>query len=99
MPVAGHARSISVGARAGESAHEEDGRAPAIEETPVSLMLALTADERAAIGRIVSRYPGLASAVHAHVTRLIQAAMPSTDDTIATEAHLDELLLAVIERV
>jgi len=65
----------------------------------VNPAVALTDDERAAIGRIVSRYPGLASAVHAHVTRLIQAAIPSADGAIATDAELDDLLGSVIERV
>ncbi len=59
----------------------------------------LTPAERATLGTIVTRFPGLASAVHAHVARLLAAVLPAGDGAIATEGQLDELLESVVARV
>ncbi len=59
----------------------------------------LTPADRATLGAIVTRYPGLAAAVHAQVTRLLAAVLPAGDGAIATEGQLDELLESVVERV
>jgi hypothetical protein len=59
----------------------------------------LTPDERATLGKIVTRFPGLASAVHAQVRRLIDSVLPAGDGAIATESQLDALLQSVVERV
>jgi hypothetical protein len=61
--------------------------------------LPLTPDERAKLGTVVTRFPGLASAVHAQVTRLIAATLPVGDGAIATEAQLDALLGSIVARV
>jgi hypothetical protein len=47
----------------------------------------------------VTRFPGLASAIHTQVTRLIAAALPAGDGAIATEHQLDALLGCVVARV
>jgi hypothetical protein len=60
---------------------------------------ALTPADRATIGKIVTRYPGLAAAVHAQVTRLIAIVLPASDGAIATEAQLDALLESIVARV
>jgi hypothetical protein len=59
----------------------------------------LTSGERATLGTIVTRFPGLASAVHAQVTRLLAAVLPAGAGAIANEGQLDELLGSVVERV
>ena len=59
----------------------------------------LTPADRATLGTIVTRYPGLASAVHAQVTRLLAAVLPADDGAIATEGQLDALLESVMGRV
>jgi hypothetical protein len=61
--------------------------------------LTLTADERATVGKIVTRFPGLASAVHAQVTRLVDELAPAGDRTLTRRAEVDELLLKIVERV
>jgi hypothetical protein len=50
-------------------------------------------------GKIITRFPGLASAIHAQVTRLINTGLPAGGSAIATERQLDELLGSVVERV
>jgi hypothetical protein len=45
----------------------------------------LTSADRVTLGTIVTRFPGLASAVHAQVTRLLVAILPAGDGAIATE--------------
>jgi hypothetical protein len=59
----------------------------------------LTPADRATLGTILTRFPGLASTVHAQVTLLIAAALPAGDSAIATEAQLDALLESVVGRV
>jgi len=59
----------------------------------------LTPADRATLGTIVTRFPGLASVVHAQVTRLIAAVLPAGDGAIATEGQLDALLESVVARV
>jgi hypothetical protein len=61
--------------------------------------LKLTPADRATIGTILTRFPGLASAVHAQVTRLLAAVLPASDGPIATEGQLDALLESVLARV
>jgi hypothetical protein len=61
--------------------------------------LTLTADERAAVGKIVTRFPGLASAVHAQVTRLVDDLLAAGDGTLTRSAQLDELLLKIVGQV
>jgi hypothetical protein len=48
---------------------------------PPSRPPTLAPADRATLGAIVTRYPGLASAVHAQVTRLLDAAFLSSDVT------------------
>src|SRR5262249_18749978 len=60
--------------------------------------LTLTADERAAVGTIVTRFPGLASAVHAQVTRLVDE-LVAADGTITRPAQVDEHLLKIVNQV
>jgi hypothetical protein len=55
-------------------------------------MRPLTPADRATLGTIVTRFPGLAAAVHAQVTRLLATVLPAGDGAIATESQLDELL-------
>jgi len=55
--------------------------------------------ERATLGTIVTRFPGLAAAVHAQVTRLVAAVLPAGDGAIATEDQFDALLESVVARV
>jgi hypothetical protein len=45
----------------------------------------LTPDERATLGKAVTRFPGLVSAVHAQVTRLLAAVLPAANGAIATD--------------
>jgi hypothetical protein len=59
----------------------------------------LTPADRATLGAIVTRFPGLASAVHAQVTRSIAAILPAGDGAIAPEGQLDALLESVVARV
>jgi len=59
----------------------------------------LTPADRAILGTIVTRFPGLASAIHAHVTRLLATVLPAGAGAITTEAQLDELLASVVARV
>jgi len=61
--------------------------------------IASTPADRAALGTIVTRFPGLASAVHAQVTRLLATVIPTGDGAIATEGQLDELLGSVVTRI
>jgi hypothetical protein len=63
------------------------------------MMYAVTAADRATPEKIVTRYPGLASAVHVQVTRLLAAVLPAGDGAIATEAQLDALLESVVAPV
>ena len=60
---------------------------------------ALTPADRARLEQIASRYPGLAAAVHAHVTRLLVTVLTAADGAIATEDQLDSLLESVVARV
>jgi hypothetical protein len=62
-------------------------------------MRPLTPADRATLGTIVTRFPGLAAAVHTQVTRLLAAVLPASDGAIATEGQLDELLGSVVARV
>jgi len=59
----------------------------------------MTPADRATLGTIVTRFPGLASAVHAQVARLLAAVLPAGAGAIATEAQLDALLESVVARV
>jgi len=62
-------------------------------------MRPLTPVDRATLGTIVTRFPGLAAAVHTQVTRLLAAVLPASDGAIATEGQLDELLESVVARI
>jgi hypothetical protein len=59
----------------------------------------LTPADRATLGTVVTRYPGLASALRAQVTPLLAAVLPAGDGAIATEGQFDELLESVVARV
>jgi hypothetical protein len=59
----------------------------------------MTPEDCATIGKIVAQYPGLASAVHTQVTRLLAAVLPAGDGAIATEDQLDALLESVVARL
>jgi hypothetical protein len=61
--------------------------------------LTLTVNERAAVGKIVIRFPGLASAVHAQVTRLIDERAPVAEKTLTRPAEVDGFLLKIVEQV
>ncbi|HEV8674283.1 MAG TPA: hypothetical protein VGX21_09565 [Methylomirabilota bacterium] len=58
---------------------------------------ALAPDELTLLGKIVTRFPGLASAVHAQVTRLIQTMR--SEGRLARETELDEFLGKVVDEV
>jgi hypothetical protein len=62
-------------------------------------LLTLSPDELATLATIVVRYPGLASTVHAQVSRLVEIATVGRRDGLTNEAQVDELLLRVIHRV
>jgi hypothetical protein len=59
----------------------------------------MTPADRATVGAIVTRFPGLTSAVHTQVTRLLAAVLPAGDGAIATEDQLDALLESVVARI
>jgi len=61
----------------------------------------LTPADRATLGTIVTRFPGLASAVHAQVTRLLAAVLPAGAGALANlrgdpPTELDELVDAMV---